>query len=134
MVQGLAEPVPDSIAWEYVSLKAIELHPGTRRSQLRLLCEDDAAGASYYVHCDDTWLFYVEPYAKLLLDSQDDLSVETPQVPVYRDSSGRLHFSLAGAECDYPYLKVAKAYSLSGVPGWSLNAAPGLIPFRKRPT
>lgn len=136
MVNLIADPNPDPVYWDYFVLKSIELYRGTARLQVRLLCEEDAEGWRFYARCDDTWLFYLDPYAKLLLESQRDLSVETPHIPIYRDSTGRAHFCLRGAEADYPYLRVHKAFDLSG-PWFRKRFKDGtaaLAPFIKQPT
>lgn len=133
MVNSQSMPILDRVTWEYVVLHSIELRRGAGGLTVRLICQDDAGGWTYAVHCDECRILYLDPYAQLLLASRTDLSVETPQVPVYRDSNGRLHLDLRGAEADYPYLRLERKFSLSD-PG-SLKrlreATPALAHFLK---
>lgn len=110
MVTCQVSPVPDEIKWEYRVLKAIEVSS----AGARLVCQDDDGGWTFHVYCDDFWLLYLEPYAELLLASKQDLSVETPHVPVYADANGRFHFCPNGAEADYPYLRLERKFMMSG--------------------
>lgn len=98
------------ITWEYLPLLDIEVTPGVARDQARLLCEEDEGGWMSSAICDDTYLFYLEPYAALLSDwLQDKSAMERPVVPVYR-SEGRLYFCLTGAEHDYPELRYERTH------------------------
>lgn len=113
MVTCKTTPILDTISWEYALLKEIELAQTAHGPQVRLTCEDEEQGWAFHVYCDECWLLYLDPYARLLLDATSDLSVERPHIPIYRDSSGRYHFSLTGAEADYPYLRLERKLRLS---------------------
>jgi hypothetical protein len=110
---AVTHTLSSTISWEYVPLKDIEITPGLVRQQARLLCEDDEGGWMSTVVCDDHYLFYLAPYQRLLSDWLDDASsVERPVIPIER-SAGRLYFSLAGAEHDYPELRLERARRLT---------------------
>lgn len=139
MTQNPAAHHPPTISWEYVPLLDIEVTTGVARDQARLLCEEDEGGWMSSVCCNDTYLFYLTPYADLLSAwLQDKSAVERPVVPIYR-SGGRLYFSLSGAEHDYPELLHERARRFSRSPFTSLkatnlSATAALHQFRKAPT
>jgi hypothetical protein len=112
-----------AITWEYLPLLDIEVTSGLVRPQARLLCEEDEGGWMSAVFCDDSHLFYLEPYAALLHDwRQDNTAVERPVIPIYR-SEGRLYLSLSGAELDYPELREERQRRLA----WDFRATSTLV-------
>ncbi len=94
-----------SLSWNYFPLDDIEITAGLAAPQVRLLCAEDEGGSQFLVHCDGLALDALLPYAELLHSwKEDPSSVEKPVIPVYL-ASGRYHFCVKLACCDYPHLE-----------------------------
>jgi hypothetical protein len=88
----------------YVKLLKVVAGSGPYGRFIRLICEDDD-GLPLEALADEKRLNHLEPYYKLLQQSQENTAYETPVIPVFLDQSNHLRFSWRTAEQDYPELK-----------------------------